>query len=121
MSMDRPLEKVTSPTFDMARAVSDYREQKAKEKKMMAVVQKLMGLGRSAKVDDRLALLDKAIAENPELEDMLGLQKYTLMFQAKDKGASAYGMKLVDGPIAEDAPRGPRGRSAHPRWPGSRS
>jgi len=103
MAMDQPLEKVKSPNFDIATAISDFREQKAKEMKLRAFAQKLMGLGRTAKAKDRIALIDKAIEETPELEGVLGLQKYTLMFQSKDKDASAYGTKLVDGALKEES------------------
>ncbi len=110
MKLDQSLEKVNSPTFDIARAISDFREEKAKEKakeamepKLRAFAQKLMALGRSAKVKERIALIDKAIEETPELEGVLGLQKYTFMFQAKDKDASAYGTKLVEGALKDES------------------
>ncbi len=103
MAMDKPLEKVASGDFDIAKAASDFREEKAKEKKLMAIFAKLRSLGRTATTKEQMAVLDEAIAENPALEGTFGFQKYMLMFQAGDDGASAYGTKLVEGPIKDEA------------------
>ena len=103
MSMDKPLEKVVSGEFDMAKAVSEFREEKAKEKKMMAVFAKVQKLGQGATPKKIMAIFDAAIDETPSLEATLGLQKYLLMIQLEDAGASAYGAKLVDGPLKEEA------------------
>jgi hypothetical protein len=101
--MDAPLAKVTSGDFDIARAASEYREEKAAEQKMMTVLDKLRNLGRTASDKDRLAVFDAAIAETPSLEKALGLQKYLLMSQTSDDAASAYGAKLVEGTLKDDA------------------
>jgi thiol-disulfide isomerase/thioredoxin len=103
MSMDQPLEKAASPNFDMAKAVSEYREEKAKQGKMQAFIQKFMALGRTATVKDRVALMDKALEETPGLESLIGPQKYIFLLQAKDKAASAYGTKLVEGAIKDES------------------
>ncbi len=103
MAMDKPLEKVASGDFDIAKAASEYREEKAKEQKLMAIFAKLRTLGRNASPKEQIAVLDEAIKDNPSLEGMLGLQKYTLMMQTGDEGTSAYGAKLVDGPLKDKA------------------
>jgi tetratricopeptide (TPR) repeat protein len=103
MSMDQPLEKVTSGKFDITKATEEFRQEKAREKKLTSVLQKMMALGRAASIKERLAVIDKAIEENPELEGVLAPQKYVFMLQSGDKDASAYGTKLVEGALKEEA------------------
>jgi len=103
MEMDAPLAKVASGNYDLAKAASDYREEKATEQKLMTVLDKLRKLGRTASEKERLAVFDAAIAETPGLEKALGLQKYLLMSQAGDDAASAYGAKLIDGALKDEA------------------
>jgi thiol-disulfide isomerase/thioredoxin len=103
MEMDKPLESVLSPTYDLSKAAGEFREAKAREKKLMAIGQKLMRLGRTASAKERLAVIDQAIQDNPDLEGLLGSQKYVLMLEAGDKAASEYGSKLVDGLLKDDA------------------
>ena len=103
MDLDAPLAKVSSGTYDLARAASAYREEKAAEQKEMTVLDKLRKLGRNASDKDRLAVFDEAIKETPSLEKRLGLQKYLLMSQAGDEAASTYGARLVDGVLNEEA------------------
>ena len=100
MEMDKPLEKVTSGNFDIAKAASDFREEKARQKKIMALFEKFQ---QAESNKEKLAVLDKAIIEVPELEAMLGSQKYLLMLEMGDAGASAYGSKLVEGACKDDA------------------
>jgi thiol-disulfide isomerase/thioredoxin len=103
MTMDQPLEKVISPNFVIAKAISDAREEKAKAAKLQGFIQKFMALGRTASTKERVALIDKAIEESPGLESTLGPQKYAFLFQAKDKDASAYGTKLVEGALKDES------------------
>ncbi|WP_435010054.1 redoxin family protein [Tundrisphaera lichenicola] len=95
MEMDAPLAKVASGDYDLAKAASDYREEKAKEKKLMAVYTKLQKLGRTASPKEQLKVVDDAIAEDPAVESSLGLQKFALLRAAGDESASTYGEKLV--------------------------
>jgi len=103
MSMDEPLARVSSGNFDIARAASEYREEKAAEQKMATVLDKLRKLGRNASEKDRLAVFDEAIKETPSLEKALGVQKYLLMSQAGDDAAPAYGSRLVETVLKDEA------------------
>ncbi len=103
MGMDSPLAKVTAADFDLAAAASKYREEKAIEGKMMAVFAKLRKLGRAAGEREQLAVIDAAIAEDPAVEGAIGLQKYLLMRQIGDGKASAYGSRLVETALADQA------------------
>jgi thiol-disulfide isomerase/thioredoxin len=102
MMMEQPLEKVISPTFDLSKAADEYRAEKGKELKLAAVQQKLQKLGFFATVKSRIEVMDQAIEETPELESLLGLQKYMLLFRSKDKAATEYGNKLVEGALKDE-------------------
>jgi thiol-disulfide isomerase/thioredoxin len=110
MKLDKPLEAVTGPDFDLARFVSATRTEMAKEKaqaevmdkKIETLVRQIEKLGDKSTPKQVLEAIDKAIAESPDLEEMFGLQKYGLMIQAGDKNASAYGTKLVEGILKDD-------------------
>ena len=103
MRIDVPLARVTSGDYDIAKAASEYREEKAVEQKMMEAFAKLRKLGRDATDKERLAVLDQAIAAGPQVEKALGPQKYQLMSQAGAEGASAYGNRLVEGVLKDEA------------------
>jgi thiol-disulfide isomerase/thioredoxin len=107
MDLEERLEKVISPKFDFAKAISEAREEKAKEleesarktalrKKIEEFSKKLSNLGPNASRKQMLELVNKTLEENPDLEGFIGGQKYVLMVETGDKGASAYGMKLVE-------------------------
>ena len=63
----------------------------------------MMKLGRNASAKDRLAVLDKAIEETPELEALLGIPKYAFLAQEDSAAASVYGNKLVEGAFKDQA------------------
>ncbi len=100
MSMDAPLDRITSPGFDIAIAASKYREERAIEQKAMAFAAKLR---RAAGPKEQLAIIDTAIADEPGIEAKLGLQKFLLMQQLDDEKASVYGRKLVEATLADDS------------------
>ncbi len=103
MQMDKPLEKATSPDFDIEVAKVEAREEKAAEKKSMEVMTKLQKLGGDAELKDQLAVYDEAIAADPKMEKRLGYPKYLFLNRADKAGASAYGNKLVDTTFADQA------------------
>jgi thiol-disulfide isomerase/thioredoxin len=111
MKLDKPLEKVVEPGFELARFISEEREQQVKEKakekeqekKLEALGEKLQKLGQNASKKQILAVFNEAIAESPDLEEMLAPNKYILMLGEGDKGASAYGMKLVEGAFKDNS------------------
>lgn len=111
MEIDKPLEKVVEPNFDLANFISNAREAQIKEKakqqaqrKSLATLQKRAAeLGNNPSPKQLLSLFDKTLEESPELEEMLGMPKYGIMVQLGDKNASTYGSKLVEGQFKDQA------------------
>jgi thiol-disulfide isomerase/thioredoxin len=106
-SIDKPLEKVTEPNFDLAKFISDARERQAKQaviqKKLEAFQEKFENLGINASQQKMLELFVKTTAESPELEEELGNTTYELMFFLGEKNTSNYGLKLVEGVYKDNA------------------
>ena len=103
MEMDKPLARVTSEDFDVAKAAIAFREEKAAAEKLEAVFARLRDLGRTATNKSRLAVIDEAIADDPGLEKSIAFPKYVLML-AIDRGAAiAYADKLVDGALKQES------------------
>jgi len=103
MKLDAPLARVASGNFDLDQAASDYREEKATERRVATVLDKLRKLGRDASDKDRLAVFEEAIRETPSLEKQFGLQIYLLMSQAGDEATSNYGSRLIEKFFKDDA------------------
>ena len=100
--MDPVLEKVVKPDFDLTKFASAAREEKAVQKRLMAVIQKINNLGDNATDKQRLAIIDTAITDDAAFEKTLGFPKYMMMLQAKDEAASTYGNRLIDKIFADD-------------------
>ena len=103
MEMDKPLARVASGDFDIAKAAGEYREEKAAAKKVEAVTAKLQKLGRTATTKAKLDVIDGAIAEDPALEKSLGLDKFLMMIKGDDPAATAYAARLVEGVLGEES------------------
>jgi thiol-disulfide isomerase/thioredoxin len=104
MNMDEPLAKVVSGDYDLAAAASKYREQKALTRKLRAVAEKLNDLDREKQTKGVIAVIDKAIADEPKLEKSLGTVKFLTLLQFGDAAeARAYGDTLVDKATADES------------------
>lgn len=98
MAMDKALEKVTSPDYDISAAAASYREEKAAEKKQLEVFTKISEKLQTGKHKEALTLIDKAVADDAKLEKQLGMTKYGLLTKTGDTEAAAeYGKRLVEG------------------------
>jgi thiol-disulfide isomerase/thioredoxin len=108
--LDKALEKVVEPNYELAKFLSwanevkakEEAEAKAKEKRFEGFKQRMAKLGASPTPKQIVEALDQSFQETPELESMFGLQKYGLMIQSGDKGAAAYALKLIDGPFKDN-------------------
>jgi thiol-disulfide isomerase/thioredoxin len=99
MSMDEPLAKVVVGEYDLQAAVSERREMKAQQKKMMELSQKLRGHLVKREFKEAVDVIDKATADDPKLEPMLGMTKFNLLLQSGDEdAATSFGEKLVEKP-----------------------
>jgi hypothetical protein len=104
MSMDEPLAKVVAGRWDIEAAASKRREEKAMERKFMAVWPKIVKHLQADENKEALAAINEAIADEPKFEAMIGFQKYRIMSQGDDaEAASAYGNRLIDGALKDDA------------------
>jgi len=103
MSMDKPLEKIVAGDYDLSAAAAERRESKAAEQKMSTLFTTLSKHLRAKEHKEALEVIDKAIAETPNLERQLGPTKFDLMLKSNASGASEYGRKLVEGPLKDQA------------------
>ena len=104
MSMEEPLAKVVSGDFDLAQAVASYKQEKAAEQQIMQLQQEFQEALRGGKMEDAIAVLDKAMVESPMLEAQLGVVKLNLLQQVgRQEEMIAYGNKLVAGAFKDNA------------------
>jgi thiol-disulfide isomerase/thioredoxin len=102
--IDTPLAQVVDGTYDLAKAAAKYKKDKAAKAKMMALgaaVQKARQEGPAAVIK----VLDEAIKESPELEEMIGAFKFMTMSNdkdAKEDEVLKYGQRLVDDVFKDD-------------------
>jgi thiol-disulfide isomerase/thioredoxin len=101
--LDETVGKVINGTFD-AKAEADKRA-KAKEAqdKMMAKVTPFMTPLREKKFPEAVAAMDKAFADDPNLETMYGMTKFMALGQFDGQKACAYGLTLANG-VYKDQP-----------------
>ena len=94
MEMDKPLADVVAGTWDVAKAAESFRAETAIQRKQMALRQKLSEV--RGKLPETLTVINTAIAEDPAMEEALGMQKFMLLrLMDKSDQAAAYGKNLV--------------------------
>jgi tetratricopeptide (TPR) repeat protein len=103
MDIDRDLALIVAGHYDVSKAGAEYRKEQAKRKKYMAFVREGLSLGPSPSLKERLALISKTLEESPELELGLGVSRMKLMFLAGDRQAIAYGTRLLEGTLRDEA------------------
>jgi len=97
MEMDEPLAKITAGNWDLATATATFKQKQAQQARMMALNKDLMTASKTGDPKQILAVLDKAVAEDPALESMTGSLKFRTLLKSGDTaGAVAYGNHLVD-------------------------
>ncbi len=103
MTIDKALEKIVAGQWDLEDAAKKY----AKDMEVTALSKGLKEeLARATKAKDwnaGLAAIDAAVAKNPGLETLFGVDKYFLLLgAARTPDAAAYGQRLVADVIAKD-------------------
>jgi thiol-disulfide isomerase/thioredoxin len=103
MEMEEPLAKVLDGTYDLQAAAAERDKAREGQRKLMAVQEKLQEAGNDVK--KALGVLDEAIAEMPDAEQMFSTLKLNLLARGKDtqQKAAEYGRKLKDGVIGAQA------------------
>src|SRR5436305_12867751 len=76
MAMDKQLEKIAGGTWDLKAEAVAYKEQKARQKKMQALVAKVRQAQRSKDYKGVIAAVDAAVQEDAKLEPMLATTKF---------------------------------------------
>lgn len=83
MELDAPLAEVVAGTFDIERAASEYRQwvkdSMVAERKVLE--KQLMAFSADKDLPGAIAACEAAFAENPGLEQVLGLEKLALMLR----------------------------------------
>ncbi len=104
MQIDAPLGQIVDGKYDVDAAASKYREGKALDRKMAAIVPKITPLLQQKKFKDAVAIIDDAIANEPKLETRLFQPKFNFLSQAGDEAAAnAYASQYVDKATEDDA------------------
>lgn len=97
MGMDKALEKAVSGDFDIQVAAREYREEKAREKKLQAAIGKIRQALQSGEQKEALAAVEKVLGDDAALEEMLGTLKFKLLGDTgREDEALTYGGRLVD-------------------------
>jgi thiol-disulfide isomerase/thioredoxin len=105
MSMDRPLEQIASGKWDLAAATREHKTQMAQRRKLRELREKLARAESSGDSKEVVAVVDQAIADDPQLEKKVGLLKFKALAgdaEARDK-ALTYGKRLVETVLADNA------------------
>jgi thiol-disulfide isomerase/thioredoxin len=98
MQMEKPLEQIIDGKWDLQAAAAKYKEDKAAERKLQQLQNKLAKAQQSGDPKALLAVIDDAVAEDPKLESILGMAKFVSLAgqsDAQDK-ALDYGNHLVE-------------------------
>ncbi len=100
--IDAPLAQIAAGTFDLEAAAKAYRAAESLEGPRAALVSKLKAAaGDPAKL---LAAIDEGLAATPALEPFFAADRFTLLLVKGDHAtAAAYGTKIVDGCLKDDA------------------
>jgi len=102
--MDRPLADVVAGTYDLAAAAAQFKDKMAQERKLKTIFAKVREAMQARDPKALLAAVDGAIQEDAKLEVQLGGLKFGALCDAGDvDAAAAYGRKLVDGALKDNA------------------
>jgi thiol-disulfide isomerase/thioredoxin len=104
MEMEEPLTKVVAGTWDLKAAAADAAHKQAMQAKLQDLNAQITPAMQKKDFAGALAILDKAIAASPDIEETVCEFKFSLLMNlGKDADATAYGGKLVDGVLHDNA------------------
>jgi thiol-disulfide isomerase/thioredoxin len=98
MDLDAPLAKIVAGQWDLKAAAAEARKEKEQQRRLESLAPLIAKGLESGQPKEPLQAIDKAIAEDPQLEEGLVLPKFALL---EGKGgdvdkALAYGQKVLD-------------------------
>ncbi|HEX4589365.1 MAG TPA: redoxin family protein [Gemmataceae bacterium] len=102
MEMEKPLAEIAAGKWDLKAAAVAYKEEKAREKKMQTIAEKVQKAARSHDMKGVLAVVDEAIKDDPKMEENLGRLKFHALAEIDADKAADYGRKLINGPFKAD-------------------
>jgi thiol-disulfide isomerase/thioredoxin len=102
MEMEKPLADIAAGKWDLKAAAVAYKEEKAREKKMQALAEKINKAAQDHDMKGLLATVDEAIKDDPKMEENLGRMKFQALAQTDADKAAEYGRKLINGPLKAD-------------------
>jgi thiol-disulfide isomerase/thioredoxin len=105
MALEEPLKQLVAGKWDVAAARSRFQKEQARNRSMRQLQEKLHQASQSGDPKQMIAVVDQAIAQDPEIEPAVGPLKYSLLSrQLKDaEKAQAYGTRLVEVVLKDDA------------------
>ncbi|HEY1379617.1 MAG TPA: redoxin family protein [Gemmataceae bacterium] len=104
--MDAPLADVVAGRWDVDAAAARYKEDKARERKVLAAIAKIKRAAGDGDLRSIIAVVDEAVHGDPAAERLLGRIKFEAVWElGGGEKAAAYGRTLIDGPLKDDAQR----------------
>jgi tetratricopeptide (TPR) repeat protein len=97
MSMDKALDQIVADTWDLQAAVKQHKQAQNAKRKLAELGPKLREAQKTGDPKKVVEVMDAAIAEEPSVEEALGMQKFQFLATRigdADK-ASEYGKRLV--------------------------
>jgi thiol-disulfide isomerase/thioredoxin len=85
MSIDEPLEKIISGSWDLNAAAEEHRREVEAEAKMAQAYAKLNAARRGGDPKKLLTVIDELVAETPALEQQLGLMKLPALIKVDEQ------------------------------------
>jgi thiol-disulfide isomerase/thioredoxin len=104
MDLDAPLAKIVAGQWDLKAAATEARKEKERQRRLELLAPLIQKGLESGQPKEPLQAIDKAIAEDPQLEESLALPKFQLL---KRKGgdvdkAAVYGQKVLETTVKSD-------------------
>jgi thiol-disulfide isomerase/thioredoxin len=95
--VDAPLAAVVAGTWDVTAAAAAYKLEKARVKAVSAALERVKRALKAGDLKAAITVLDRAVADDPEIERLVGRLKFQLLCDTGEpERAAAYGRRLVE-------------------------
>lgn len=96
MEMDEPLKKITSGDWNLTEAAEKFSKERARAAKLQELNTQISAAMKANDLNAVVTALDKAVAEDKEIENMTGMFKFNILLRMKDDTkATAYADHLA--------------------------
>jgi thiol-disulfide isomerase/thioredoxin/tetratricopeptide (TPR) repeat protein len=104
MAMDKPLAEIAAGKWDLAAASARFKREQVRDRKLGELSPKLADASRSGDSRKVLKVIDEAIADDPDLEEMLANRKFQILLETGSdrEKAREYAKKLVDSVLKDN-------------------